>query len=82
MLQLGTLLDLLDQGGFVSGEDLATQLGVSRTAVWKQIEILRELGYKITAHPRRGYHLVARPDKLYPWEVAKGLSNPIDRENH
>jgi BirA family biotin operon repressor/biotin-[acetyl-CoA-carboxylase] ligase len=77
MLQLGTVLELLDQGGFVSGEDLATQLGVSRTMVWKQIQTLRELGYKITAHPRRGYHLVARPDKLYPWEVAKGLANQL-----
>ena len=43
----------------------------------KQIKTLRELGYKITAHPRRGYHLVARPDKLYPWEVVNGLSTQL-----
>src|SRR5690606_19755638 len=61
----------------VSGEDLAARLGVSRTMVWKQIKTLRELGYKITAHPRRGYHLVARPDKLYPWEVVNGLSTQL-----
>ncbi|MBA2133094.1 biotin operon repressor [Capillibacterium thermochitinicola] len=77
MSELGTLVDLLDQGTFVSGEELAARLGVSRTMVWKQIKALRELGYKITAHPRRGYHLVGRPDKLYPWEVAKGLANRL-----
>ena len=77
MSELGTLVDLLDRGAFVSGEDLAARLGVSRTMVWKQIKALRELGYKISAHPRRGYHLVSRPDKLYPWEVAKGLANRL-----
>ena len=76
-MQLGTVVELLDQGAFVSGEDLATRLGVSRTMVWKQIQTLRELGYKIKAHPRRGYHLVSRPDKLYPWEVTKGLANQL-----
>ena len=50
-MQLGTVIELLDQEAFVSGEDLATRLGVSRTMVWKQIQTLRELGYKIKAHP-------------------------------
>ncbi|NLY91587.1 MAG: biotin--[acetyl-CoA-carboxylase] ligase [Firmicutes bacterium] len=74
MLHLGTLVDLLAAAPYVSGEDLAEQLGVTRTAVWKQVGILRKLGYQITAHPRRGYHLVGRPDKLYPWEVRKDLA--------
>ena len=52
-------------------------MGESRTMVWNQIKPLRELGYKISAHPRRGYHLVARPDKLYPWEVVNGLSTQL-----
>ncbi|HEY8392420.1 MAG TPA: biotin--[acetyl-CoA-carboxylase] ligase [Capillibacterium sp.] len=77
MLHLGTLVDLLAAAPYVSGEELAARLGVSRTAVWKQVGILRELGYQITAHPRRGYHLAARPDKLYPWEVGKDLSTRL-----
>lgn len=77
MLHLGTLVDLLAAAPFVSGEKLAEHLGVTRTAVWKQVGILRKLGYQITAHPRRGYHLAARPDKLYPWEVKKDLSTRL-----
>lgn len=77
MSQLGTIVELLDREDFVSGEELAAQLGVSRSAVWKQIQTLRQLGYKIAAHPRRGYHLTARPDKLYPWEVATDLGTQL-----
>lgn len=69
----GKIFDYLRQEGYISGEELATLLGVSRTAVWKQIESLRELGYEIEASPRKGYLLRKKPDRLYPWEVGKGL---------
>lgn len=68
------LLDALTrQEGYVSGEQLSQSLGVSRTAIWKQIQILRELGYQIEAQPRQGYRLVERPDLLLPAEVTSGL---------
>ena len=35
------------EGGLVSGGELAAALGVSRTAVWKQIAALAEEGYRI-----------------------------------
>lgn len=57
------------QGDYISGGALAESLAVSRTAVWKQIELLRKLGYEIEAAPRRGYRLVGRPDRLFPWEI-------------
>lgn len=39
---------ILDNGeDFVSGEELSKKLGISRTAVWKHINILREEGYDI-----------------------------------
>lgn len=60
-------------GEYVSGGALAASLGVSRTAVWKHIEALRALGYRIEAVPRRGYRLVGRPDRLFPWEVQSRL---------
>ena len=51
-------------GAFVSGEELAAALGISRTAVWKQIAALRAEGCRIEAVPRRGYRLTELPDGL------------------
>lgn len=49
---------------FISGEELARQLDMSRTAVWKHIRTLRQQGYEFEAIPRVGYRLVARPARL------------------
>ena len=54
---------------YISGEVLATDLGVSRTAVWKHINILREEGYKIETTPGKGYRLLEMEDKLLPGEI-------------
>lgn len=69
------ILDILEKNmrGRVSGEQLSQSLGVSRTAVWKQIKALRELGYRIAGSPRTGYLLEGVPDLLYPREIKKGL---------
>lgn len=69
------LLDLLAAAGsdWVSGEAISTQLGISRAAVWKQIEALRADGYEVEAAPRRGYRLALRPDKLSVTEIEAGL---------
>ena len=48
----------------VSGEEMSRTLGVSRAAVWKAVDQLRQEGYGIEAATRRGYRLTARPDKL------------------
>jgi len=57
----------------VSGEYLAAQLGLSRAAVWKRVHRLKAQGYVIEGSPRRGYRLLAVPDKLLPEEVLQGL---------
>jgi len=62
---------------FVSGEELSQVLGVSRTAIWKQIKTLRDLGYEIEAFPSRGYRLLASPDLLIPAEIQAGLGTGI-----
>lgn len=69
------LLDLLAAAGedWVSGEAISTQLGISRAAVWKQVEALRAGGYAVEAAPRRGYRLAARPDRLSVLEIEAGL---------
>ena len=48
----------LGDGAFHSGEALAEAAGVTRSAVWKSIESLRELGMQIEAVTHRGYRLV------------------------
>jgi len=54
---------------FVSGEAISGKLGLSRAAVWKHVEALREHGYRIDAVPARGYRLAAVPDRLTPLEL-------------
>lgn len=51
-----------DQSGFVSGEYISKELGVSRTAVWKHITALRQAGYVVEAVPSRGYCLFSSPE--------------------
>ena len=48
----------------VSGEEMSRRLGVSRAAVWKAVDQLRQEGYAIEAATRRGYRLAAKPDRL------------------
>jgi BirA family biotin operon repressor/biotin-[acetyl-CoA-carboxylase] ligase len=50
----------------VSGTKLADEIGISRSAVWRTIEHLRELGVAIAGHPRTGYQLREVPDLLLP----------------
>ena len=66
-----TILRLFREAGsgFVSGELISRELKVSRTAVWKHINGLREAGYIIEAVPSRGYHLLSSPDILSLEEV-------------
>jgi len=62
------------EGAEVSSRAICERLGVSRAAVWKQIETLREGGYAIAACSRRGYRLVAAPDTPNQVEVAPLLT--------
>ena len=48
----------------ISGEEMSRALGVSRAAVWKAVDQLRQEGYAIEAATRRGYRLAALPDRL------------------
>jgi BirA family transcriptional regulator, biotin operon repressor / biotin---[acetyl-CoA-carboxylase] ligase len=69
------LLALLRAAGGrpLSGPDLAAALGVSRAAVWKQIERLVEAGYRIDRQRVHGYRLEDVPDRLYAAEIESRL---------
>ena len=58
------------EGKPLSGEEMSRALGVSRAAVWKAMESLRDEGYVISSAPRRGYALEGSPDRLSAGELA------------
>ncbi|MCC6345644.1 MAG: biotin--[acetyl-CoA-carboxylase] ligase [Nitrospirales bacterium] len=53
---------LKGKSGFISGEEMAAALGISRAALWKRISLLRKSGYAIEASCSRGYRLLTSPD--------------------
>lgn len=63
--------------GYLSGEEIAKKLLVSRTAVWKHINELKIAGYEINSHSRRGYALVEAPDLLLPNEIKNYLHTKL-----
>jgi BirA family biotin operon repressor/biotin-[acetyl-CoA-carboxylase] ligase len=69
----GNILRVLREKEYISGEALAQKLGISRVAVWKQIQRLKDMGYEIIANQNLGYCLISRPDLLIPQEVQRRL---------
>jgi len=57
----------------VSGEDIATELGISRAAIHKHVDALREQGYQIDARHAQGYVLTGVPDRLDASELGPRL---------
>jgi BirA family biotin operon repressor/biotin-[acetyl-CoA-carboxylase] ligase len=62
----------------VSGSQLADRLGVTRAAVWKQVERLREAGVEIDAEAGSGYRLRA-PLELLDAPVLRAVLAPATR---
>ena len=60
---------LRSAGGYISGQELCNRFGVSRTAVWKAINQLKEAGYEIEAQQNKGYKLMAAPDLMTEAEI-------------
>ena len=49
---------------FVSGQEFAKTLNVSRTAIWKAVKSLQEDGHRIAAVTNKGYSLLSESDLL------------------
>ena len=62
---------------YLSGEEISRQLSVSRTAIWKHMQTLKQSGYEIEAHPRQGYRLRSVPDRLLPDEIRDSLQTTM-----
>lgn len=73
-----TILRRLRSGkGYVSGQALARELGMSRPAIWKHVEAMRADGYRIEALPRLGYRLISTPDLLVPEEILPRIRTKV-----
>ena len=73
------LLLIQSGGNYVSGEEIAKYLGISRTAVWKNIKQLEEDGYQIEASTKLGYRLGDLSDPVSANSIGKYLGNDADR---
>jgi BirA family biotin operon repressor/biotin-[acetyl-CoA-carboxylase] ligase len=73
--EITILRELLgSEAGPVSGTRIAKQLGISRVAVWLQLQKLAKQGFVFEAARSRGYRLVQTPAQLHPALVAAYLS--------
>jgi BirA family biotin operon repressor/biotin-[acetyl-CoA-carboxylase] ligase len=74
----GNVLKALEEnkGAAISGEELASRLDISRTAVWKAIQELRKEGYRIEAITNKGYRLAQDSDMLSVEGIVPYVKNP------
>jgi BirA family biotin operon repressor/biotin-[acetyl-CoA-carboxylase] ligase len=70
------ILSLLADGNFHSGTELAEALGISRSAIWKQLQGLAELGLAYSAVSGKGYRL-NKPLELL---VASTIKEEINKQ--
>jgi BirA family biotin operon repressor/biotin-[acetyl-CoA-carboxylase] ligase len=59
---------------YVSGEKISQQLNVTRAAIWKQIQVLKEEGFEIEGQTKNGYRLWKTPYSLNEWVLMKAMT--------
>ena len=81
--RLGRIVHLLADHAtvVVSGTKIASEIGTSRSEVWRLVQQLRELGVNINGHPATGYSLNSMPDLLLPDVLAPLLHGTIFAKN-
>ena len=58
----------------VSGQEIADEFGLSRTAIWKYVKDLEKDGYEIGSIRKKGYYLITVPDRVNEANVKKHLN--------
>ena len=69
-----------NKGTYLSGEEIADSLQISRTAVWKAVNSLRNDGYDIDAQKTKGYCLSPMTDKVSSQGISKYLTKDLEVE--
>ncbi|HEO3046830.1 TPA: bifunctional biotin--[acetyl-CoA-carboxylase] ligase/biotin operon repressor BirA [Streptococcus agalactiae] len=72
---------LSKNNNFISGETIANQLNISRTAIWKGIKTLEELGLEIESVTNKGYRLVSG-DILLPEQLEQEIGIKVSLNNN
>lgn len=76
---LRQILSILADGQFHSGEELGQRLGVSRAAVWKQLQKLDELDIPYSSIRGKGYRLPEPIELLSLTDIENGLTQRLDK---
>lgn len=76
------LMELKGAKTYVSGQYICERCGVSRTAIWKAINQLKDEGYEIDSVTNKGYKIIKVPDILSESEIksvipAGGIVNKV-----
>lgn len=72
---------LTNADGYVSGQDISAQLGVSRQSINKAVKALRNKGYEISSVTNKGYLLVSAPNYLNEQGIKKYLKTAVIGKN-
>jgi BirA family transcriptional regulator, biotin operon repressor / biotin---[acetyl-CoA-carboxylase] ligase len=77
--RIDALLTLLSENPMIviSGQKIAREIGVSRSAVWQWTQRLRALGVRVKGHPRTGYQIERVPDVLSPTLLRRQLRSSL-----
>lgn len=74
---------LKNSDDFISGEKMSEEFNMTRSGIWKYINMLKEDGYIIESIPRKGYRIVDTPDILTYEEIEDKLNTEfIGRKIH
>ena len=65
-----------NRGKFMSGADMAKNIGISRNAVWKSVNELKQKGYEIESVTNKGYRLTDQNDII----SVQGIRSYMDPE--
>ena len=65
-----------------AARSLPSEIGASRSEVWRLVQQLRRLGVEIAGHPATGYQLKAVPDLLLPEMLAPAAGGHDFRRGH
>ena len=73
---------LRESEDYVSGQQICEKFGVSRTAVWKAINQLKEEGYEVEAVRNKGYRILASPDVMTKEELESQIDKMCIRDRY
>ncbi len=66
-----------NRANYISGQELAERLNISRTAIWKAINSLKKSGFQIESQTKVGYKLIESDDKISDEGIRKGLRDEL-----